>query len=322
VVADIEWEPEDSDVERWRLIRELRQRLESLQRAGLSSIPAARLDQRAPLPAHAAGPAPRLETGARSEVVLGPPAVRPEPSPAAAPRAAAAAPAPPPAPRSASTGLSLSSPSLFQDPALEAAPVAAAERPALLKLLAAEVSVCTKCTELAATRTQTVFADGSPTARLMFIGEAPGAHEDRQGVPFVGPAGQLLTDMVTKGMGLKRQDVYIANILKCRPPENRDPTPEESCNCLGYLERQIEIVRPEFLCLLGRVAASTLLETTLSMSRLRGKWHRYRGIPTVVTYHPAYLLRSPAFKKESWEDLQMLMNAMGIPVPARRKGPG
>jgi DNA polymerase len=181
--------------------------------------------------------------------------------------------------------------------------------------------VCTKCSELAATRTQTVFADGSPTARLMFIGEAPGADEDRQGVPFVGRAGQLLTDMITKGMGLKRQDVYIANILKCRPPENRDPTLEESSNCIGYLERQIEVVRPEFLCLLGRVAVSTLLETTLSMSKLRGKWYRYRGIPTIVTYHPAYLLRSPAFKKESWEDLQMLMNAMGLPVRARGKGP-
>jgi uracil-DNA glycosylase len=211
---------------------------------------------------------------------------------------------------------------LFQEPGLESNPIADAERPALLQQLAAVVSVCTKCTELAETRTQTVFADGSATARLMFIGEAPGADEDRQGVPFVGRAGQRLTDMITKGMGLKRQDVYIANILKCRPPENRDPTFEESSNCLGYLERQIEIVRPEFLCLLGRVAASTLLETTLSMSRLRGKWHRYRGIPTVVTYHPAYLLRSPGFKKESWEDLQMLMNAMGLPVPARGKGPG
>jgi uracil-DNA glycosylase family 4 len=321
VVADIEWEPEDSDVDRWRLIRELRQRLESLQRAGLSSIPAAPPNEGVRLPAHAKSPVPRLETTARVEAELGPPAVRPESSPAPAPAPRAAAPAAPPAPRSASTGLSLSTASLFQEPALEAAPVAAAERPALLKVLAAEVSVCTKCTELAATRTQTVFADGSPTARLMFIGEAPGAHEDRQGVPFVGPAGQLLTDMITKGMGLKRQDVYIANILKCRPPENRDPTLEESSNCIGYLERQIEIVRPEFLCLLGRIATSTLLETTLSMSRLRGKWHRYRGIPTVVTYHPAYLLRYPAFKKESWEDLQMLMNALGLPVRARGKGP-
>jgi DNA polymerase len=207
---------------------------------------------------------------------------------------------------------------LFQEPGLEGSLVPAAERPGLLEALAADVSVCRKCANLAETRTQTVFADGSATARLMFIGEAPGAEEDRQGVPFVGRAGQLLTDMITKGMGLKRHDVYIANILKCRPPENRDPTLEESSNCLPYLERQIEIVRPEFLCLLGRTAVSTLLDTTLSMARLRGKWHRYRGIPTVVTYHPAYLLRNPASKKESWEDLQMLMNAMGLPVPSRK----
>ena len=129
----------------------------------------------------------------------------------------------------------------------------------MLQALAAEVAGCRKCPHLAETRTQTVFADGSPTARLMFIGEAPGADEDRHGGPFVGRAGQFLTDMITKGMGLKRQDVYIANILKCRPPENRDPTPEESANCLGYLERQIEIVRPEFLCLLGRTAVQRIL---------------------------------------------------------------
>ena len=192
----------------------------------------------------------------------------------------------------------------------------------MLQALAAEVSRCRKCPHLAETRTQTVFADGSPTARLMFIGEAPGADEDRQGVPFVGRAGQLLTDMITKGMGLKRQDVYIANILKCRPPENRDPTPEESANCIGYLERQIEIVRPEFLCLLGRIAVQRILETGMSMSRLRGKWYRYRGIPTIVTYHPAYLLRNPPAKKESWEDLQMLMNAMGLAVPRRKSDQG
>jgi uracil-DNA glycosylase len=192
----------------------------------------------------------------------------------------------------------------------------------LLQALAAQVSVCRKCSQLADTRTQTVFADGSATARLMFIGEAPGADEDRLGVPFVGRAGQLLTDMITKGMGIKREEVYIANILKCRPPENRDPALDECANCLPYLEHQIEIVRPEFLCLLGRIAVQTLLETSLSMARLRGKWYRYRGIPTIVTYHPAYLLRNPASKKEAWEDLQMLMNALGIPVPSRKKNQG
>jgi DNA polymerase len=125
--------------------------------------------------------------------------------------------------------------------------------------------------------------------------------------------------MITKGMGLRRQDVYIANVLKCRPPDNRDPSLEESNNCRSYLERQIEIVRPEFLCLLGRSAVATLLETSLSMGRLRGKWYRYRSIPTMVTYHPSYLLRTPSAKKDAWKDLQMLMNAMGLAVPARRR---
>jgi DNA polymerase len=153
----------------------------------------------------------------------------------------------------------------------------------------------------------------------MFIGEAPGADEDRIGRPFVGRAGQLLTDMITKGMGLLREDVNIANILKCRPPGNRDPSLEESANCIPYLERQIEIIRPEFLCLLGRTAVQGLLGTTLSMGRLRGKWYRYHGIATLVTYHPSYLLRNPAAKKDAWQDLQLLMTAMGLPLPSRRK---
>jgi DNA polymerase len=188
----------------------------------------------------------------------------------------------------------------------------------MLSALAAEVAVCRKCPHLAETRTQTVFGVGSSQTRLMFIGEAPGADEDRQGEPFVGRAGQLLNDMITKGMGLTREQVYIANILKCRPPENRNPTVDESNNCLGYLEQQIAIIRPEFLCLLGRVAVQGLLNTTHSMSRLRGKWHRYCGIPTIATYHPAYLLRKPDFKREAWDDLQMLMAAMGL-KPSRRQ---
>jgi DNA polymerase len=124
--------------------------------------------------------------------------------------------------------------------------------------------------------------------------------------------------MITKGMGLRREDVYIANILKCRPPENRDPLPHESSNCFPYLERQIEIVRPEYLCLLGRISAGTLLNTALSMGRLRGRWHRVYGIPAIATYHPAYLLRNPAAKKDAWEDLQMLMRAMGLVVPKKK----
>ena len=155
-----------------------------------------------------------------------------------------------------------------------------------------EVAVCRRCPHLADTRTQTVFGTGKPDTRLMFIGEAPGADEDRLGEPFVGRAGQLLTDMITKGMGLSRDQVYIANILKCRPPENRTPTIDEANNCFPYLEQQIAIIRPEFLCLLGTVAVQAVLNTTQAMGKLRGKWHRYRGIPTLVTYHPSYLLQN------------------------------
>ncbi len=182
-----------------------------------------------------------------------------------------------------------------------------------------DIGECVRC-PLHQGRTKIVHTEGNQKGRLMFVGEAPGADEDRTGRPFVGRAGALLTDMITKGMGLDRADVYIANVLKSRPPENRDPLPEEVAHCLPFLERQVAIIRPEFLCLLGKVAASTLLETALPMGRLRGKWHRYRGIPAVVTYHPSYLLRNPAAKKDAWGDLQMLMQAMGLKPRARREG--
>ncbi|MHC5538021.1 uracil-DNA glycosylase, partial [Singulisphaera rosea] len=209
--------------------------------------------------------------------------------------------------------------SLFGETEIAGPVIVPEERANQLATLAAEVAVCERCPHLASTRTKTVFGSGSPTARLMFIGEAPGANEDRTGQPFVGKAGMLLTDMITKGMGLDRADVYIANILKSRPPGNRDPEPGEIAHCLPYLERQIAIVRPEFLCLLGRIASQTLLDTVLPMSRLRGKWHRYRGILTLVTYHPSYLLRNPAAKKDAWEDLQILMKQMGLTPPNRKK---
>ena len=293
-----------------RLIRELRQRLESLQRAGLRSLPRVELS----VPAFP-------DVREFSESVGHDAGAAPLPRPAAVPDQDPAAPVRPPAPAPAARPESAPiqpSSSLFKEPGFDSPPVPLEERLALLQALANEVAGCRKCKILAETRTQTVFADGTPSARLMFVGEAPGADEDRIGRPFVGRAGQLLTDMITKGMGLLRQDVYIANILKCRPPENRLPSPEESANCLPYLERQIQIVRPEFLCLLGRTAVQGLLGTTLGMGRLRGKWYRYQGIPTLVTYHPSYLLRNPAAKKDSWEDLQMLMTAMGLPLPARK----
>ena len=298
---------EEEHDSRVQLIREVRQRLESLRRAGLDRIPiAARLDGSALPPT-----APRA---------VKPPVPAPGPPPGVSPPTAPERPRPavPVVPSVPSHPRPVSS--LFGEPEIETPPVPVAERPARLLSLAQEVAGCELCPHLTAARTRTVFGEGSATARLMFIGEAPGADEDRTGRPFIGRAGALLTDMITKGMGLERADVYIANILKSRPPENRDPLPEEVAHCLPFLERQIAIIRPEFLCLLGKVAASTLLETALPMGRLRGKWHRYRGIAAVVTYHPSYLLRNPAAKKDAWGDLQMLMQAMGLKPPARREG--
>jgi DNA polymerase len=144
------------------------------------------------------------------------------------------------------------------------------------------------------------------------LGEAPGADEDRLGEPFVGRAGQLLTRIIENVFHMQRSDVYIMNMIKCRPPGNRNPLPDELANCRGYLERQFDLIRPEFICCLGAVAAQNLLGTTLSIGKLRGKVHAYRGAKVVCTYHPAFLLRSPSFKKETWEDMKLLMREMGM----------
>ena len=151
----------------------------------------------------------------------------------------------------------------------------------------------------------------------MFVGEAPGQHEDEQGVPFVGRAGQLLTDIIEKGMGLRRAEVYIANVLKCRPPGNRDPEPLEKALCTPYLDRQIELVAPEVILPLGLHATRHLLESDGSMGRLRGRVHRRRGVAVVPTYHPAFLLRSPSMKKECWKDIQVAMGLLGLERPGR-----
>ncbi|MBN2580554.1 MAG: uracil-DNA glycosylase [Pirellulales bacterium] len=178
--------------------------------------------------------------------------------------------------------------------------------------VAREVSDCTRCAELARTRTQTVFGAGNPSARLVFCGEAPGADEDRLGEPFVGRAGQLLTDIIVKGMKMRREDVYILNILRCRPPGNRTPSPVEAAACREYLDRQLAIIQPEFICCLGACAAQNLLQTDAAIGRLRSKMHDFNGVKVVCTYHPAYLLRNPAAKKQVWEDIQMLLAEMGM----------
>ncbi|MCE5269308.1 MAG: uracil-DNA glycosylase [Planctomycetaceae bacterium] len=190
------------------------------------------------------------------------------------------------------------------------APAGTDPRVLALAKVACDVAGCSRCEELARTRTQTVFGVGNPHARLVFCGEAPGADEDRQGEPFVGRAGQLLTDIIVKGMKVRREDVYILNVLRCRPPGNRTPAPDEAANCREFLDRQLAIIQPEFICCLGAVAAQNLLSSDLPIGRLRGRVHDYHGVKVVCTYHPAYLLRNPPAKRYVWDDIQMLMAEM------------
>ena len=187
----------------------------------------------------------------------------------------------------------------------------AAEKKVLLSSLCDRVKSCHECAELSANRTQTVFGVGNPQTRLCFFGEAPGADEDRLGEPFVGRAGQLL-DKIIEACTLKRSDVYILNTVKCRPPGNRNPTPEEIDRCRPFFEQQLEIIRPDFICCLGLVSATALLDTKLSIGKLRGQLHPWRWAKVLVTYHPAYLLRNPPAKRLVWEDMQFLMGEMGI----------
>lgn len=177
--------------------------------------------------------------------------------------------------------------------------------------LCGEVKKCKKCPVLVANRTQTVFGVGNLQPRLCFFGEAPGADEDAQGEPFVGRAGELLNKMI-EAMSLKREDVYILNVLKCRPPGNRAPLPEEAENCRPFFERQLEVLRPEYICCLGASAVQALLKTKFSIGKLRGQWYDHGPSKVLATYHPAYLLRNPPAKKQVWEDLQLIMAAMGL----------
>lgn len=195
-------------------------------------------------------------------------------------------------------------------PAVEAG----TDRVAQLSVIQAEVASCTRCPQLCEYRTNTVFGAGDPSSRLVFVGEGPGEQEDREGEPFVGAAGQLLNKILS-ACGLKREQVYILNTVKCRPPQNRNPKPDELSNCWSYGQRQLDILQPEFICCLGSVAAKTVLNTNLSVGKLRKKFHRYRGSKVLVTYHPAYLLRTSSAKIHAWNDMKMLMKEMGIEIP-------
>lgn len=173
-----------------------------------------------------------------------------------------------------------------------------------------EVSVCTRCS-LHETRTQTVFGIGNPDADWLFIGEAPGEQEDLRGEPFVGRAGQLLDEMI-RALGLERENVFIANVLKCRPPKNRDPSPEEALACEPFLIQQVREAGPKIIVAVGRIAAQNLLKTQVPIGKLRGEVHRYEDIPVVVTYHPAYLLRSQTEKRRAWEDLKLARRTLSL----------
>ena len=203
----------------------------------------------------------------------------------------------------------------FHAPPQIAAAVPVEERAAALQMVREDLGECTRCA-LHRGRNTIVFGVGNPAARLMFVGEGPGADEDAQGLPFVGRAGQLLNNMIA-AMGLTREECYIANVVKCRPPGNRTPEPEEANTCSPFLFRQIDVVRPQVLVALGATAATYLLGARQPLAGLRGRVHAFRGTSLIVTYHPAFLLRDPRQKKEAWADLQMAMKELGLKAPAR-----
>ncbi|MCA9110149.1 MAG: uracil-DNA glycosylase [Planctomycetaceae bacterium] len=266
--------------------RALRQKLSDWQRAGVTHVP-------------------HLEPSAPVSVPRKMEAQTPE-TPPTAPVTASPPPSPPPKPSK-----SVASPELPVSPSK----LTLTQREQELSTLAQTVAKCTRCQELASTRTQTVFGVGNAKAQVMFIGEAPGADEDKQGEPFVGRAGQLMNKII-EACGWQRSDLYICNILRCRPPGNRNPTPEEAGNCREYLDGQIGIVDPEYIVCWGSVAAHNLLDETTSIGKLRQKWFKYGRAKVLCTYHPSYLLRNPAAKKPVWEDMKFLLAEMGLEPPS------
>jgi len=204
----------------------------------------------------------------------------------------------------------------FPAPPPQAAALPPEQHFAALKLIREEIGDCTRCA-LAAGRTKIVFGDGDPNAKLMFVGEGPGADEDASGIPFVGRGGQLLNNMI-QAMGIKREQVYIANIVKCRPPANRTPEPEEALTCSPFLFQQIDVIRPKVIVALGQTAVTYLTGEKRPLMGWRGTVHPLRGTKLIVTYHPAYLLRDPNQKKHAWADLQIAMRELGLELPSRK----
>ncbi len=278
--------------------RALRQELEGWQRAGLSHLPMPARKRSAPATAQKPAVVTRTPSGGA----------------ASPPVASSAAKTPRPV---ASTPTALPTLSVISEP-LTASPHAAGsreDREWRLNEWKQRVAACVRCPELASSRHQTVFGVGNPEARFLFIGEAPGADEDAQGEPFVGAAGQLLNKIVA-ACGLKREEIYICNILRCRPPGNRKPLPIEAGNCREYLDAQIAIIDPEFIVCWGATAAQSLMGTEESIGRLRGRVFEHGRAKVLCTYHPSYLLRNPPAKKDVWEDMKLFLKEAGLPVPA------
>jgi uracil-DNA glycosylase len=290
-----------------RIRQALVQQLESLERAGVMQLAKAKPRAKRAKPA--------VEAKVSKPVAATPPAAAKQPAAQApvqiaveAPKKNAAAPVATPA-----GTLKLATPQTGSGAARPKDAQAKAAVVQELQIVQAEVAGCTQCKELARTRTQTVFGVGNPQPRLCFLGEAPGADEDQQGEPFVGKAGQLL-NKIMEACHIKREDVYILNILKCRPPGNRLPLPAEACNCRGFLDRQLALLQPEFIVCLGACAAQNLLQTEVAIGKLRGKFYEHQNARVLCTYHPAYLLRNPDAKKFVWEDMKQLMREMGTPI--------
>ncbi|MCO6457156.1 MAG: uracil-DNA glycosylase [Pirellulaceae bacterium] len=292
------------------------QQLESLQRAGVTWLPAARQADSAP-PAAAVAETAVAETAVAEAAVAE--TVVAEAAVPALPTSTATASVTDDAEPTAGDARPASLPDAARNPATMRSPATRSlvARQQALDAICGEVAACTRCPKLVANRSRTVFGVGHPRPRLCLLGEAPGADEDRLGEPFVGRAGQLL-DKILAACTLSRKEVYILNVVKCRPPGNRNPEPDEADNCRPFLDRQLEVLQPEFICCLGAVAAQNLLRTTTAVGLLRGRFHDYQGIQVLVTYHPAYLLRNPAAKRDTWEDMQLLMRAMGIQLPANQ----
>lgn len=289
----------------------LAQHLSGLQEFGVTVVPCAKGDLFDIIDEAAPEQPPQAPEKAPAPPNRQPPA----PAPASEATKAPVTPAAPPTVASPATAAAASEPLVTQD-APYSPPTPATERVPALTVIQQEVADCVRCPQLSDFRKNTVFGSGDPNSRLVFVGEGPGEDEDLQGLPFQGAPGDLF-DKILLACGLKREQVYLLNTVKCRPPKNRNPKAAELENCWGYGQQQLDIIQPEFICCMGSVAAKTLLNTNLSIGKLRKRFHTYRGSKVLVTYHPTYLLRTSSAKTHAWEDMKMLMNEMGIEIPKR-----